>query len=679
MKILLFIIFFSLTIIQGWGQCTTRGQTPGTAFPVCGTAVFQQKEVPACTNGSIYVKGCSGNDHSNYEDASPFWYKFTCFESGTLGFLIEPMNQEDDYDWQIFDITGHDPNEVYADHSLYVSANWAGVPGNTGAIAGAKQSYACASPRTASKDLPYSTMPELKKGHQYLLLVSHFSGSTQSGYKLSFKGGSAVITDTTSPRLRRASPTCDGRNLTILLNKGMRCESLAPDGSDFKLLKSSVSVHSAASTDCTDGFDMEQLVLHFDGKLQPGKYAIAIKKGSDKNTLLDNCGNAIPEGDTLHFEVQKIHPTPMDSIKKVGCTPKKIQVVFAGPMRCNSIAADGSDFNIKNSETLQPLTITGAKAVDCDSNLTRTVEIELAHPIYKKGIYELSLQEGKDGNSILSECEVASEPQSLIFETSDTVSAKIVSHFTYDCNTVNIQLSNPGQNGINEWQWDLPAGRSGNRPQVSYIDTTFSDQLVRLFVSNGVCSDEDSVSLALNQDFYIHADFQKPEFICPQDQAVFKDSSLGSNITEWKWNFGNSHTFYGEDPGPQRYPAVVRSKKFAVQLIVVNSRGCSDTSNQQIKVINTCTVHVPTAFTPNNDGQNDYLYPLNAYLAEDLLFRVYNRYGQMVFQTRDWTKKWDGTFKGQKQPEGSYIWMLQFTNSRTGQKVFRKGASLLIR
>ena len=47
----------------------------------------------------------------------------------------------------------------------------------------------------------------------------------------------------------------------------------------------------------------------------------------------------------------------------------------------------------------------------------------------------------------------------------------------------------------------------------------------------------------------------------------------------------------------------------------------------------------PSAFTPNNDGLNDYLYPLNAYKATNLLFKVYNRFGKLVFETKDCTKK----------------------------------------
>ena len=78
---------------------------------------------------------------------------------------------------------------------------------------------------------------------------------------------------------------------------------------------------------------------------------------------------------------------------------------------------------------------------------------------------------------------------------------------------------------------------------------------------------------------------------------------------------------------------------YPAALIVKNNIGCFDTAQTNIKVFYNCYIAVPSAFTPNGDGLNDYLYPLNAYKADNLEFRVYNRWGQLVFETKDWTKK----------------------------------------
>lgn len=95
--------------------------------------------------------------------------------------------------------------------------------------------------------------------------------------------------------------------------------------------------------------------------------------------------------------------------------------------------------------------------------------------------------------------------------------------------------------------------------------------------------------------------------------------------------------------------------------------------------LNSCNISVPSAFTPNGDGVNDFLYPLNAYNASQLEFRIYNRYGSLLFQTKEWTKKWNGTVNGILQQTGTYIWTLEYTDKDTGKTFFLKGTSVLIR
>src|SRR5690349_16040747 len=112
---LLLILFLACEIPALSQDCTTLGQTPSTAFPVCGTTTFNQVSVPLCSTNSLYVPGCSGTG-ANYENKNPYWYKFTCYVAGSLGFVITPISDNEDYDWQLFDITGHDPNDIFTDH-----------------------------------------------------------------------------------------------------------------------------------------------------------------------------------------------------------------------------------------------------------------------------------------------------------------------------------------------------------------------------------------------------------------------------------------------------------------------------------------------------------------------------------------------------------------------------------
>jgi hypothetical protein len=155
-------------------------------------------------------------DAAGYSDINPFWYKFTCFTSGSLAFVITPLNANDDYDWELFDITGHDPMEVYTNSSLIIAANWSGMYGSTGAGTSGRKWFECAS-ATVNGNPTFSTMPNLIAGHNYLLLISNFS--RRDGYKLSFQGGTSSIIDPVTPLLTKVHAVCDGTQILLMLNK----------------------------------------------------------------------------------------------------------------------------------------------------------------------------------------------------------------------------------------------------------------------------------------------------------------------------------------------------------------------------------------------------------------------------------------------------------------------------
>jgi gliding motility-associated-like protein len=87
---------------------------------------------------------------------------------------------------------------------------------------------------------------------------------------------------------------------------------------------------------------------------------------------------------------------------------------------------------------------------------------------------------------------------------------------------------------------------------------------------------------------------------------------------------------------------------------------------------------VPKAWTPNNDGHNDRLYPLTVNIRELKYFRIFNRWGQMVFETNAIGIGWDGMFKGQKQVIDVYTWTAEAIGDN-GQIIKRSGNSALIR
>ncbi len=90
------------------------------------------------------------------------------------------------------------------------------------------------------------------------------------------------------------------------------------------------------------------------------------------------------------------------------------------------------------------------------------------------------------------------------------------------------------------------------------------------------------------------------------------------------------------------------------------------------------TVYVPTGFTPNGDGKNDILKPTASTAINNFIFRVYNRAGQIIFETRQPQVGWNGRYKAVDQPQGTYVWTFTYSGPGGRTKVFR-GTVVLIR
>lgn len=660
--------------------CSLPGMTPDKAYPVCGTGVFHEDKVANCTGNNVASRGCTIGVTSD----NSIWYKFTCYQTGTLGFLINGVDRNDDYDWVLYDVTGRNPMDVYTDASLEVSINLYGVsppkitpfPNSpTGCRAGATGNVHCEG--DAPTNSPFNAMPTITVGHDYLLMVTNWTKSA-FGYDLTFGGGTAVITDPKEPHLADARAICDGVQAVIRTNKRMKCNSLALNGSDFVITPNVATVIAASGFGCTTGFDVDSVILTLSNPLPPGTYTIAVKNGTDGNTLRDNCDRSIPVGESVPMIVYPQFPTPMDSVIKPSCAPDEIILDFSNEIRyirCNSIAANGSDFIITGTT---PVTVIGATGV-CDANgLTPVIKVKLSAPIQTKGTYQIVLQTGNDGNTIINECGQPTAPGAAVtFTTADTVNADFTYNVRYGCIRDTIDYFHAGANDVNFWKWNFDNNRTSAMQNPQMVYATFGNKTAQLIVSNGTCRDTSAVQ-TIFLDNYLEAKIYAPAVVCPGETAVFKDTSIG-NIQQWAWTFGNGNTSNLQQPLAQSYAYTNVVRDIPVRLIVTNNIGCMDTAVHQIKVPNNCYIAVPNAFTPNGDGRNDFLYPTNAYKAKDLVFKVFNRFGQIIFSSTNWQIKWDGKFKGQPADPATYVWMLQYTLIDSGQRVEQKGTTILLR
>ena len=119
-------------------------------------------------------------------------------------------------------------------------------------------------------------------------------------------------------------------------------------------------------------------------------------------------------------------------------------------------------------------------------------------------------------------------------------------------------------------------------------------------------------------------------------------------------------------------------------ILLRSSIGCLTVDTLLVKVIDEYTgpqapdLFVPKAWTPNADGRNDLLFPFPAKIRELKYFRVYNRWGQLMFETNQLMKGWNGNYNGKPQAMDSYTWVAEAIGI-DGSIIKRSGNSALLR
>ncbi len=113
------------------------------------------------------------------------------------------------------------------------------------------------------------------------------------------------------------------------------------------------------------------------------------------------------------------------------------------------------------------------------------------------------------------------------------------------------------------------------------------------------------------------------------------------------------------------------------RIVAVSQSGDSILSfSNSVKLYHDFSLDLPTAFTPNNDGLNDSFGAV-AQGVKDFKLVVYNRYGEIVFNSNSIDSKWDGTFKGRKVPAGGYMYEI-IASSYENEQLQKSGKVLVI-
>jgi gliding motility-associated-like protein len=158
------------------------------------------------------------------------------------------------------------------------------------------------------------------------------------------------------------------------------------------------------------------------------------------------------------------------------------------------------------------------------------------------------------------------------------------------------------------------------------------------------------------------------------DLITPSNTSMNANFYVWDFGdespyqsgFGPSHNF--EEPGT-----------FTITLVAVNETNCSDQFTQVVKVSEAELIYIPNSFTPNANALNDAFVPtVSAGVdVQSTKMRIFNRQGELLFESYNPNLGWDGTYGGMPCPTGTYVWQFNYRTLDGLEKVIHGHVNLL--
>lgn len=365
--------------------------------------------------------------------------------------------------------------------------------------------------------------------------------------------------------------------------------------------------------------------------------------GADNTSTLPNPNHIFSSKGTYTVSVTVTHPCGSFTVRKTISTDGNFKVnAGADRLMCADepiqLEATGG-LNYKWSPSI------GLSCMDChDPTVTATVTTT----------YTVQISNGPD----------CFDEDEVVVTVLDKVIASVSPADTSICEGQSVQLV---ASGGTDYTW-MPVNYLINSSGATPVATPQQSVTYKVVVGLGNCP-KDSAFVSIN----VHP---RPTVDAGQDITLYAGKSEQIKATA-----SSAKTIVWTPAEGLDHPDILQPTATPVQttqftVLVTDDYGCTDSDSVLISVAQG-QVYFPTAFSPNGDGVND-VFSFFSEGVKSVNLKIFNRWGEMIFQSDSPMKQWDGKFKNQYQSVGAYVYLAVVTQY-DGKEIIYKGTVTLLR
>ena len=699
------LVFFLISVLDSIAQSSDCE----TANSVCAS-LFEQNNSPVGTGNVFELAPGSCQTFGEFNSA---WYVFTVQEDGDLSFILQPNDNADDYDWSLYDITDGGCAGINTGVSPEISCNSYGsfdpIQGPTG-ISSANGGNGNSNGPGSAAGPPFNADLPVTQGQVLALVVMNFS-ATLNGYALEF-GNDAEIFDDEAPFIIEANVNCAQDEVTLVFSESLLLSEFVPNEIQIDVAGNVLPVTSIESSGNTYVTELTLVVPAMADEL--GAATIMFDQ-----VITDVCGNPLPDsfpinltgamtievttgpacngtGGSIIVEVENAGAScPTLSVNgnvipsaDAGCGPLLASSLTPGNYNVSVLNNDNGCLLLQNNVPIvndNPTVNAGLDFSSCDLSTpvaanapagnfvwTAPAGVSFQNPnatqttvsVNAPGTYTLT------GTLTVGECS-ASDQVNVTFSSPPNLNIEptALSCF-YLCDgsvlfqddnnpSIEVEIDGATENGNPVVFQNFCAGSYNAlvtfSPGCSAVyDFTIDSPTVFTadfeYTPNPATVDNSTVVFTALEEIY-----DSLEFIIPSIEGVR----------------------FTTNPSTIELPA--QPGIYNVELVVFLN-GCEQRSNLSARVVDNLLVFIPNSFTPDNDDLNDVFLPIFSTEPQLYSLKIFNRWGDLIFETTDWKQPWLGDVNAGDYygVNDLYFWKISYKGADI-DVIEQEGSVILIR